>query len=184
MLTAGMARRLRRKMGACLEQDRTYRRLIQKFAQTSYWREAGVEAGLPYEKFRTRVAPRTHDQLTPAFERMQRGEADVLWPGTCALFAETAGTSTGLHRIVPATDGFLSHLRTAGFEALLHYTARVGHSGVFRGRHLLLGGVATLRRVTEAPVAAFAGDVSGIAMINLPPWAERHLYEPGAGIAR
>lgn len=184
LLTVGMARWRRRRTSAGLEQQRVFQSLIRELARTSFWRESGVESGMSYEKFRTRVAPRTHDRLIPAFERMQRGEADVLWPGTCGLFADTAGTTTGRCRSVPATDAFLAHVRAAGFQAILHHTARVGHTGIFRGRHLLLGGATALRRVTEAPVPAFAGDASGIAMINLPPWAERHLCEPGPGIAR
>ncbi len=178
--TAWTARRLRNGTGAAAEQDRTYRTLVQQLARTSFWREAGVEPGLNYDKFRTRIAPRVHAQFTPALERMQQGEPDVLWPGVCALFAETAGTTSGRPRLVPATESLLAHLREAGMASLLYYTARVGHAGVFRGRHLILGGTTALRRIAPAPAAAFAGDVSGIAMINLPPWVERHLCDPGA----
>jgi hypothetical protein len=180
LLTARMAHRWRRRESAVREQERAYRGLVQQLASTAFWQKAGIEPNLPYEKFRVQVAPRTHEQLNPAIQRMQRGESDVLWPGMCALYAETAGTSTGKRRLVPATDALLAHLRRAGFDALLHHTARVGHAGIFRGRHLLLGGTTTLRRIGGGPGAAFVADVSGIAVVNLPPWAERHLYEPGS----
>jgi hypothetical protein len=79
----------------------------------------------------------------------------------------------------------LAHFRTAGLTALLYHTARVGHAGIFRGRQVLLAGSTNLTPVPEAQAGpAFAGDVSGIAALDIPAWAERHLYEPGAVVAQ
>lgn len=180
--TARTGRRLRKK-NAIADQRRAFDALTRQLAATQFWTSAGVEAGMDYETFRTRVAPRSHEQLAPAIERMQRGEADVLWPGTCAFFAATAGTTGGSPRQVPVTETMLAHFRDAALDSLLYYTARVGHAGVFRGRHLFLGGSTALTPLANG-AAAFAGNLGGIATLNLPRWAETHLFEPGTGLAQ
>jgi hypothetical protein len=180
---ARIAPRLRRKVDA-VSQPRTFDGLARRLAAVPFWREAGIEAGMGYEAFRTRVAPRSYEQLLPAIERMKRGEADVLWPGRCTFFALSAGTG-GVRRYVPVTDDLLFHFRDAGQDALLYYATRIGHARVFSGRHLFLGGSTSLTAIPEsAPNHAYAGNLGGIAALNLPPWAEKHLYEPGPGIAQ
>lgn len=185
LLTAGMARRLRRPATVAAEQAQALGQLCAQLARTSYWRGLGLEPEMPYAAFRTKVPLHSYEQLLPAVERMQRGEPDVLWPGRCVLFSETAGTTTGQRRRVPATEAMLEHFRAAGSAALLAHTARVGHAGIFRGRLLLLGGSTGLTPLTEAAGdQAFAGEASGIAALSLPAWAERHLYEPGMAISQ
>lgn len=184
-LTLRMARRLKKPDPGHAAQTRAFAALTARLAPTAFGREAGIEAGMAYEKFRARVAPRAYEQFAPFIARMQRGEAGVLWPGRCAFFAATAGAATGAARPVPVTGEMLAHFRRAGRDALLFYTARAGHGGVFRGRQLFLGGSAALTPLDGAgPSAAYTGGPGGIALLNLPGWAEKHLYEPGAAIAR
>ena len=113
LLTAAVEWRLRQKRGDADAQARVFQKLGAKLATTSYWREAGVEPGMTYEAFAARVAPRTYEQLAPAIDRMKRGEADVLWPGPCALFAVSAGTTEHAAKYLPVTEGMLAHFRLA-----------------------------------------------------------------------
>jgi hypothetical protein len=185
VLTARTASRLRQRSRAVEQQERTFRALALKLAATRFWSAAGVERGISYDQFRVRVAPRDHAQLAPAIEQTKRGESDVLWPGRCRLFATTSGTSGGALRHLPVTEDLLAHFRRATVASLFYYTARAGHAGVFRGRHVLLGGSTTLTPLPEAqPHEAYAGELSGIAALNLPAWADKHFYEPGASIAQ
>ena len=185
LLTARAEWRLRRKRGAVAAQQRTFKGLVPQLAATSFWRDAGIEAGTAYDKFRSRIAPRTYEQIAPAIERMRRGEAGVLWPGRCALFAVSSGTTAGATKYLPVTEEMLAHFRQTGLDSLLYYTVRAKHAGVFRGRHLFLGGSTALTALPEAgPNEAYAGDLSGIAALNLPAWVEKHLYEPGTTIAQ
>jgi hypothetical protein len=56
---------------------------------------------------------------------------------------------------------------------------------VFKGRHLADGGINALRPIPGTEhAAAYAGDLSALTALNLPTWAERHLFEPGAAIAQ
>ncbi len=183
--TAAAEWRLRQKHGAIGEQARAFRELVTRLAATSHWREAGIAPGQRYEDFAARVAPCTAEQLAPAIGRMKRGEPNVLWPGRCALFAVSSGTTSGQKKYLPITEEMLAHFRKTSFESLLYYTVRVRHAGVFRGRHLILGGATALEPIAEAkPHVAFAGDLNAITALNLPGWIEKHLYEPGTAIAQ
>jgi hypothetical protein len=109
----------------------------------------------------------------------------VLWRRRCSFFALTAGTTEGERRAIPVTDDLLFHFRDAGQDALLYFTARKGHAAAFHGRHLFLGGTTALTPIAEsAPHHAYSGNLGGISVLNLPPWAERHFFEPGPGIAQ
>jgi len=119
--------------------------------------------------FRSAAPPRTHEQFGPYIDRMKQGEESVLWPGSCSLYAVTSGTSSSTGKHLPVTGAMLRHFRQAGLDALLYSIVRVGHSAVFRGRHLFLGGVSTLAPLDAAKEPpALAGDISGITTLNLP----------------
>lgn len=184
LLTARTTRRLRRA-DAVAEQEQAFTSLTRQFAATSFWRDDGISSGLSYERFQTAIPLRTYENFAPAIERMKRGEADVLWLGACAHYAVSSGTTAGRTKFLPITAGMIAHFQKAGLDSLLYYTARVGHSRVFRGRHLFLGGATTLTPIAESkPFTAYAGDLSGITALNLPGWVEKHLYEPGTTIAQ
>jgi len=185
--TASTEWKLRKKHAAPEAQDRALAALTPPLARASHWRGLGVEAGMSYQDFKTRVPLQAYAHLAPAIESMTRGEKDVLWPGRCSLFARSAGTS-GPPKYLPVTDALLAHFMQAGLDALLYYTVRVRHAGAFRGRHLLLGSPKTLVPLgppgSAEPAKSFAGDLSGIAALSLPAWAERHFHEPAGDAGR
>jgi hypothetical protein len=148
------------------------------------WREHGIETGINFEKFRERVPLFSYEDIAPAIERMKHGEANVLWPGPCSAYAISSGTTAGRTKYLPITGPMIAHFRKAGLDSLLYYAARTSRTKVFRGRHLFLGGSTALAPIKEVqPFAAYAGDLSGITALHLPPWVEKHLYEPGTEIA-
>lgn len=183
--TAATEWKLRSKRSAPDAQARALAALLPRCAAAAHWRAAGVEAGLAYETFRSRVPPNTPAQLAPVIARLQAGETDVLWPGRCTLFALTAGTTTGLPQAVPVTEEMLAHFRQGVAATLLYYTVRARNAGIFRGRHLLLGGSTALTPLGQGPAAnpTYAAEFSGILALGLANWAERHLYEPGTAVA-
>jgi len=185
VLSARMSRRLRRADSGQAAQQRTRALLCARMAATKAGRAAGVEAGLDDPTFRARLPLRTYETFAPAIERMKGGEPDVLWPGRCAYFAVSSGTTDGPAKFLPVTGDMLAHFRRAGRDALLYYTARVGHTDVLRGRHLFLGGGAALARIDKTRRdSAFAGDLSEIAARNMPRWEKECFYEPGDEIAQ
>jgi GH3 auxin-responsive promoter len=185
LLSARAAMRLRRKRDSGAVQEKVFEQLIPKLAQGSAWKAAGVEPGMSYEAYREKVPLQTYEDLAPHIERMKKGAADVLWPGKCQIYSVSSGTSTGRAKHIPVTEPMLHHFKQCGLDSLLWYSARVGHAGVFRGRQLYLGGSTALVPIPESePFEAYAGDLSGIAALNLPRWVERQFYEPGSEIAQ
>jgi len=184
-LSARTARRLRDPRRILPAQHKTFAQLTAAMARCSFGRENGIRAGMTYAEFRANVPPRTYEQFIAPIESMKRGEADVLWPGTCKYYAVSSGTTAGRTKYLPITGAMLTHFRQAGLDSLLYYTARTGKTSVFGGKQLFLGGSTTLARIEEAkPFEAWAGDLSGITAIHLPTWVDRYLYEPGADIAQ
>lgn len=184
-LTARTARKLSDGAGAVPAQNRAFSRLCGQLAHTAYGRTYAVAPDTAYARFQACVPLQTYEGFLPFIERMKAGEANVLWPGHCNFYALTSGATTGQPKYLPVTDTLLEHFRKAAIDSLLYYTARVGHTGVLRGKHLVLGGAAPLTRLDESSsVEAYAGDLSSITTLNLPGWAEKHLYEPGAPVAR
>src|SRR5690606_29421198 len=184
-LTTRTARRLRKCSHDLQAQERHYAALVAAQSATAFGRENGIEKNIPLSRFAKRVPLRTHDAFAPWIGRMQAGEADVLWPGRCNFFANSSGTTDSQPKLLPVTAEMLAHFRKAGLDSLLYYTARIGHTGVFQGKHLFLGGSTSL---TPLPAAAdghvaYTGDLGGITALNLPGWVEKHIYEPGADIA-
>ena len=106
-LAAAAARRLRQVTAAPGHQHRIFSRLTRRLAATSHWAEAGVTATMNYPRFQERIAPHSYERLAPAVERMKRGEADVLWPGRCAHFAVSSGTTAGRTKFLPVTPDLL-----------------------------------------------------------------------------
>lgn len=189
VLTARTARRLRVKSTAIPAQHEAFRGLVARLATTQFWKSAGVEAGMTQEHFRSRIPLRKYDDLSNSINRMKRGEANILWPGQCQFFATPSGAAgraaTGPSRSIPVTTEMLAHFRQAGMESLFYYAARIGKTGVFRGRHLFLGSSTALAPLPNTkPLPAFAGDLAGIAERNLPSSLEKHYYEPGTEIAQ
>jgi hypothetical protein len=185
VLTIRTAARLRGGSDAVEEQEKAFGALTARLGRTIHWRRRGIETAMAYRDFRGRVELQTYEDLAPAIERMKRGEADVLWPGRCSAYAVSSGTTAGRTKYLPITKPMLGHFRRTGLDSLLYYTARVGNAGVFRGRHLFLGGSTAMTPLAEsAPFKAQAGDLSGIAALNLPGWVDEHLYEPGREIAQ
>lgn len=183
--TVRVARRLQAVEAAGRAQEKAWGELLAGFARTDFGRLTGIEHGMRYADFQARVTLRTYEYCAPWIERMKRGEADVLWPGRCSYYAVSSGTTAGRTKFLPITPAMLAHFRQTGLDSLCFHARRAGRASVFRGRHLFLGGSATLAPLAESmPFRAWSGDLSGIAALNLPGWVERHLYEPGREIAQ
>lgn len=166
-------------------QQHIFQELVEAMSRCSFHQTQGLEKNLSYEAFRAKVPLFTYEQLVPPIEEMKRGARDVLWPGTCQYYAVSSGTTSGRTKYLPLTRAMLAHFRQTGLDSLFFYASRVGRWDIFKGKHLFLGGSTTLTPIEESkPFIAYAGDLSGITALHLPPWVERYLYEPGTEIAQ
>jgi len=166
-------------------QERVWSQLITLFSKTAFGKVEGITPGMSYTDFQANLPLRAYESFAPWIEQMKRGDANVLWPGRCQHYAVSSGTTAGRTKYLPITPAMLAHFRQTGLDSLCYYTRRVGHSEVFRGKHLFLGGSTTLSRLeSESDFSAWCGDLSGITALNLPAWVEHALYEPGREIAQ
>lgn len=154
--------------------------LLARFAQTEFGRQHGLAPTLSYDEFRERAPLLGHEFFQPLIARMAAGEADVLWPGRCRFFVDTAGTTTGTPRRLPVTAEQLAHYRAGLGAAMFHYALRAGHPGVFLGRSLHAGASTALTETN----GAFAGNFDAITRLALTSWAEANLYSPPRAVAR
>jgi hypothetical protein len=166
------------------EQEQAFRDLTATLAPTVHGRRVGLEAGMSYRDFSARIPVKAYEGFAPDIERMKRGESDILHPGRCPAFAVSSGTTAGPSKWLPVNQALLAHFRQAGLDALGFHVLRSGRDTVFRGRHLFLGGSTTLQTLPNAGPPIHYGDLSGLTAMNLPPWVDRLLYEPGREIAR
>jgi hypothetical protein len=184
ILTSRTASRLRGHDRGDGAQRRIFSRLMRQLGAASFWREAGIRSGLTYETFRTSTIPRRYEALVAAIERMQAGEANILAPGHCAFFVSSSGTTGQMPKILPVTDPMMQHFHAACRDIVLYYTARVGHAGVLRGRHLQLTGSTALQPIgNRADYRSFVGNWLAVASLNFPGWVNSNLIEPSADVA-
>ena len=161
-------------------QQAAFRQLMERSAGTEFGRLHNLTAHTTYAEFCEKVPPRSHDYFAPLIARMAAGEPDVLIPGKCQLFVETAGTTNFSPKLLPVPEPMLAHFRHGLRDALYLYSARVGHAGVFLGRHLHVGASTAL---VEQPGHHRTG-LDGLLKLCLTPWAEANLYAPPPTIAQ
>jgi hypothetical protein len=184
LLSARTASRLRREDHEATQAS-VFKNLIPNLARGSAWRAVGIEPGMSYESFQANVPLFAYADLARHVDRMKGGDPDILWPGTCQIYARSAGTTGDAAKAVPMTEAMLGHFKKCGLDSTLWYMARTRGSRILKGRHLFTGGSTALVPIAEsAPFEAYSGELSAIAALNMPRWMESHLYEPGAEIAQ
>lgn len=175
-----LARRLRSPGSDAAGQAKAFAAAMDRAAGTEFGHGHGLQADTTYAQFRDTVPPRTHDYFQPLVARMVHGEPDVLVPGRCPFFVETAGATGPAARFLPVPEAMLAHYRAALRDALFLYAARVGHAGVFLGRHVHIGASTALREAN----GAWCTGLDGMLALCLSPWVEANLYAPPPAVAR
>ena len=160
-------------------QKAAFTQLMAQFAHTEFGREHSLSPDTTYAQFRERVPPRTHDYFAPLVARMVAGEAGVLAPGRCHFFVETAGTTGDRPKLLPVPEPMFAHFRRGLCDALFLHAAKAGHTGVFLGRHLHVGGSTALMKKNDV----YCTGLDGMLALCLSSWAEANLYAPPPAVA-
>ncbi len=150
--------------------------LLHRARHTGFGREYGFETLHSVTAYQQRVPLRRYeafwqDWWQPSFPRL-RG---VTWPSRIPYFALSSGTSGGPTKYIPVSTATVRANQAAALDTLVfHATARPG-TRVLAGRNLLLGGSTRLERLAPG---IHAGDLSGIAALTMPPWAQSRSFPP------
>ncbi len=180
LLLARFQRRLHSAGRDAAGQRAAFAAAMTRTGHTEFGREHGLDATTTYAQFRSRVPLRLHAHYKPYVDRMGSGHPDVLAPGRCTLFAETAGTTGTGPAYLPVPDAMLAHFRTALRDALFLYAVRAGHGGVFFGRQVQAG---TSTALSESHGVRLA-TVDGLLAHCLTPWVAANIHSPPAAITR
>ena len=146
-------------------------------AQHTQWGQQHDFASIKsYQKFQEKVALQDYASLKPFFERMQKGEPDVLWNGKINWFSKSSGTTGEVSKFIPVSYEGLhqSHIKT-GKDFLSTYLHLFPQSKFFEGKGLVMGGS---YQANELSQDVFAGDISAILMQNLETWIQ-YFRTPG-----
>lgn len=178
--TNRFAQQLKANGNGLAAQKATFTKLLTSLGRSELGQRQGLHAGLDYDSFRLSQPLVEHVHYAPFIEAMVSGEANVLWPGRCQFFVETAGTTTGTPRRLPITSEMLAHYQAGLSAALFIHAMQAKHAGVFLGRQLHVCASTQLKESHDT----FTGNIDALTHLALSPWVEANLYAPSAKLAQ
>lgn len=138
------------------------RGLLKRAAPTEWGRRFGfgeiARAPDVVAAYQERVPLHTYDDLRADAERVRRGAADVMWPGTFRHFAVSSGTASA-GKIIPVSEAMLRKNSRFSISVGLNYLAQRGDLSFLFGKHLTLPG--RIEEDSEYP-GTLVGEVSGL----------------------
>lgn len=150
--------------------------LLRAARGTRFGRAHGFASIGSVRAYQRRVPPRDYEAFwrewwQPAFPRLR----DVTWPGLIPFFALTSGTTGGPTKYIPVSRAMLRANRRAALDTLAFHLAARPRSRILGGRSFILGGSTALARLAPG---VRAGDLSGIAAVDVPWWARGRAFPP------
>ncbi|RLD65695.1 MAG: hypothetical protein DRI84_06275 [Bacteroidetes bacterium] len=120
------------------------------------------------EEFRQRVPISSYHDLEPYFNRMRKGESDVLWPDIIEWYAKSSGTTNTKSKYIPVSEEAINDCHYKGGKDLLAvYHDAYPESEFLSGKTIGVAGSAE----QDEDSSSYTGDLSAIIMSNLPIWA-------------
>lgn len=163
------AKRVKKTATHALEnQDKIFRMLVEKAADTAFGKAHGFSSVKTYEDFKKAVPVQDYEQLKSWFDRMAAGEENVFWPGKPVYLAKTSGTTSGVKYIPITKESAPYHVGSAR-DAVFCHIARTGNTSVMDGRMIFLSGSPEL----EEKNGMLVGRLSGISNHMIPSWLKR-----------
>lgn len=161
-----VARFIKRKATSAVDdQEKIFRYLISKAKNTIFGIDHSFESIQSIEEFQNKVAVRDYELLRTYFDKITKGEKDVLWPGKPKYLAKTSGTTSGIKYIPVSRQSIPNHINTAR-NAIFTYIAEKGSASIFNGKMIFLSGSPELEDVGGIPT----GRLSGIVNHEVPSW--------------
>lgn len=178
--TSRFAKQLKDTGNGLAAQKAIFHKLLSSLGRSQLGQRQVLHAGMDYDSFRISQPLVEHVHYEPFVAAMVGGETDVLWPGRCQFFVETAGTTTGTPRRLPITSEMLANYQAGLAATVFIHAMNTGHAGVFLGRHLQVGASTKLTEIN----GAYCGNFDALTHLALSPWVEANLYSPSAALAQ
>ncbi|MGP1515059.1 MAG: GH3 auxin-responsive promoter family protein [Bacteroidales bacterium] len=151
-------------------QHKVFEYLILSAKDTVWGKYYDYKSIADEDSFAKRVPINTYESLLPFFDRILKGEQNVLWNTDIKWFSKSSGTTSQRSKFIPVSRESLEDCHYKGGKDMLAlYCNNHPNSNIFSGSQLALGGSAQMdKNVSDM----FLGDVSAILIDNLPLWAE------------
>lgn len=153
-----------------LSQFRLLDNLLRKATATEFGRKYNFANIRNYEDFRKEVPVHNYDDLKTYFEKMLKGQQNILWPDAIQWFAKSSGTTSEKSKFIPVSKEALTtnHYRGA-YDVMGMYAHNRPDTRIFEGKTLILGGS---QRIHSAESSVRSGDISAIMIYNQPLLAD------------
>ncbi|WP_431137030.1 GH3 family domain-containing protein [Psychroserpens mesophilus] len=113
------------------------------------------------------------------WNKLQKGESDVTWPGHATYFALSSGTTGKTSKRIPVTNDMIESIRQAGIKQVFALKNFDLPADFFEKEIMMLGSSTDLDKRNNH----LEGEISGISASNIPFWF-RGYYKPGEDIAK
>jgi hypothetical protein len=150
-------------------QQRVFRGLLDKAADTEFGKDHGFKTIRSFEDFSKQVPIRDYEELKPYVNKVVEGEIDILWPGQPVYFAKTSGTTSGA-KYIPITKESIKYQIEASRNAMLNYIHETGKAGFVNGKMIFLQGSPELQEKNGVKL----GRLSGIAAHYIPNYLQKN----------
>jgi len=161
---------------AAVVQERQLLNLVAQAKDTRFGFEHGFGRIRSVRDYQNAVPLRRYEDFwTQYWEKSFPVLIDVTWPGRIPYFANTSGTTTGVTKHIPVSAEMAKANRRAVLDLLTHHIANRPHSHILAGKNFMLGGSTDL---TPCGPGVAMGDLSGIAVNEVPWWARSRYFPP------
>lgn len=139
--------------------------LVEQGKSTAFGRDHDFASIRTYDDFKKNVPIRDYELLKSYFDRIVKGETDVLWKGKPIYLAKTSGTTSGTKYIPITKDSVPYHFNNSR-NAVLSYVHETGNASFLDGGLIFLSGSPEL----DEKVGIKVGRLSGIANHHVPSY--------------
>ncbi len=151
-------------------QEEVFKSLILSAKNTIWGKYYDYQTIKKWESYNERVPLNDYNSLLPFFERIRKGEDNILWCSEIKWFSKSSGTTSSKSKFIPVSEESLQECHYKGGKDMLAlYINNHEDSNIFAGTSLALGGS---EQENEYNNDIFIGDISAIIIDNLPYWAE------------
>jgi hypothetical protein len=151
-------------------QEELLRKLLARAANTEWGKLYGYSSLKGISDYQKKVPLQKYEDIIPYVEKLQHGEANLLWPGEVKWFAKSSGTTSTKSKFIPVTRESLEDCHYRGMKDLVAvYANNRPDTNIFSGKGLVLGGS---HRINSFNKDSICGDLSAILMENAPFWVD------------
>ena len=150
-------------------QNEIFEELISTGKNTAFGKDHNFNSIQNYNDFKQNVPVRDYEEFKHYIERIQNGEADVLWKGKPLYLAKTSGTTSGSKFIPISKESMPNHIKAAR-NALLAYIDQTQNSDFVSGKMIFLQGSPEL----EEKKGIKQGRLSGIVAHYVPKYLQKN----------